>query len=143
MTNEELVKSIKNAIEQISRDNSKRYLKNHFPELYSEMMNRTKFLDKYHIEENKNKWISIFERIYCLEHDLQERPMCKKCGINRVNGFIKTENRYRKGCSPKGQASDVECVKKSKSTRLEKYGNEKYNGIEKSRKTRLEKYDGK
>lgn len=49
---------------------------------------------------------------------------------------------YNKWCSPSCQASDKECLASSKKTRLEKYGDEKFNGTSKAKQTRLAKYDG-
>lgn len=126
----------------ISRDNTSRYMKNHFEKEYNELLKLTSFLDKFD-SEDKNKKVSIFERIYCLEHNLSDRPKCQNCKTEYVCGFNKLTNEYKKWCSPKCQSSDKNCINKSKETRLNKYGSSNYNGIEKSKITRYKNNNGK
>lgn len=134
------IETFHRVLETVSRDNCARYMKNHFPEQYKEILEKTVLLDQYDVPDDKNRRISIFERVYCIEHGLSNRPLCKACGKNHVCGFDKVKNEYRKWCCPRCQASDKSCVKKSKNTRLSRYGTENYNGIEKSRETRKERY---
>lgn len=63
-------------LQRVSRDNCARYFRNHYPDEYRRMMQATSFLDKFEVEGAKNKRISIFERIYCMEHDMFDRPKC-------------------------------------------------------------------
>jgi hypothetical protein len=140
MQKEEIFKIINELKTKISKDNLNRYLKNHHPDVYNEIQSRTINLNKFIVDGNKNKQISLFERLYCIEHDLSDRPKCNNCNTNYVCNFNRQTNEYSKWCSPKCQASDKECIKKSKQTKLSKYGNENFSNIEKSRETRKLKY---
>ena len=127
----------------VSPDNAARYMRGHFPAEYSALLEATSFLDKFDVPENKNKKISIFERIYCLRNGFIDRPKCKHCGVEYVCGFNKQLREYRKWCSAKCQASDPDCIAESKMTRLNKYGDETYHGVEKAKETRMAKNGGK
>jgi hypothetical protein len=129
--------------QKISKDNTNRYFKNHFPNEYNQLLDLTKELEKFNSETNKNKKISIFERIYFIKNNLSDRPKCKCCQTNYVCGFNKQLNEYKKWCSPKCQSSDKDCLNKVKQTKQLKYGNENYSGCEKARQTRLLKNNGK
>ena len=126
----------------VSKDNLSRYIKNHFPDYFEYILENTSFLDKFEVKDDKNKRISIFERIFCIEHNLWDRPKCQHCKTEYVNGFVKTENRYRKWCSPKCQASDNECLSKSQKTKMSLYGDPNYNATEKAKQTRFSKNNG-
>lgn len=104
----EILKTVKSLEGKVSRDNTARYLKNHFPEAYDGIMSLTWFLDKFD-SADKNKKISLFERVYCLENGLRDRPRCRRCGTEYVCGFNKQADEYRKWCSARCQASDPEC----------------------------------
>lgn len=52
--------------------------------------------------------------------------MCKK---NYVRKFMKQQDCYSKWCSAHCQASDPECLAKSKQTRKERYGDENFNNL--------------
>lgn len=128
----------------ISNANLNKFIKNHYPDLYGELATRTSALDKFRskIKCGKLLDISIFERLYCIEHGLVDRPKCKVCGKNYVMRFIKEKNEYSKWCCPSCQASDPECIAASKTTRKERYGNENFNNVQQAKKTRLEKNGG-
>lgn len=138
--NDNVINCFYKILKNVSRDNCARFMKNHYPTEYNDLITSTKFLDKFDVQNDKNKKISIFERIYCLEHGLTDRPRCSYCQKNYVNGFNKQKNEYRKWCSPHCQASDKTCINKSKKTRKNKYGNENYAGNDKARETRMLKY---
>jgi hypothetical protein len=140
MKKEEIFKIINELKTKISKDNLNRYLKNHYPDIYNEIQKQTEFLNKFIIKGNKNKQISLYERLYCIEHNLTDRPLCKHCGSNYVCNFNRKTNDYGNWCSPKCQASDKTCIEKSKKTKLNKYGNENYTNTEKSKITRNDKY---
>lgn len=142
MTKEEILSKVNEIAKVISRDNLNRYIKNHYPELHSEIHERTKELDKFDVPEKRNKRISLYERLYCIEHDLTDRPKCKLCGEKYVNGFIKHENKYRKWCCPSCQVSDPDTQMKISSTKLEKYGDSNFMNIEQAKITRMERYGG-
>lgn len=119
------------------------YLKNNYVRIYNWIMQQTQYLDKFNKIINGKNTLSIFERLYCITHNLTDRPLCQHCHQNYVNGFNLQKNEYRKWCSPKCQASDQSCIEKSKCSRKEKYGDENYNGIEKSKITRMKNNNGK
>lgn len=123
---------------QIALSNLNRYLKNHYPRLHAQILKQTSFLEKF---ESKYP-ISILERLYCIEHDLSDRPKCKMCDERYVMRFIKEKNEYSKWCCPSCQASDPECIASSKRTRKEKYGDENFNNTAQARETRIEKNGG-
>jgi len=104
-------------------------LRNSYHRIYEFVMKQTSFLDKF-IETRK---VSFFERIYCLQNDLKDVPLCKNCHKRHVNNFNIQKNMYNKWCSPSCQAGDKECLASSKKTRLEKYGDEKFNGTSKAK----------
>ena len=143
MSNEKLVKIIKLIQKKynVSSCNLQRYIKNHYPKIYNQIEEKTKKLEKFKSAKNKFR-ISIFEKIYCLEHNLDDRPLCKTCGKNYVNRFNVQTLEYGKWYSPVCQASDPDCIEKSFKTREEKYGSKTYINVEKSKQTRLEKYGG-
>lgn len=128
----------------VSRSNFNRFLKNHYSDLHIEISKRTRNLDKFKNKIKNGKFldISIFERLFCLRHNLDDRPKCKQCKSEYVSRFIKKTNSYSKWCSAKCQASDPECIKASKSTRKLKYGNCNFNNSDKSKTTRFKNNNG-
>ena len=81
----------------MSKSNFNRFLKNHYYELYAEIEKRTIKLNQYKADRKKNGKImdiSLSERIYCLLHDLDDRPLCIECHKNKVAGFDKRKNCY-------------------------------------------------
>ena len=115
---------------------------NKYPRIIAFIYKNTEFLDKYDVIKNGRHSVSLFERLFCIQHNLTSRPKCQKCHTNEVCGFDAMKRQYRKWCSPQCQASDNECITKSKLTRLELYGDENYINIEKSRETRMYKNCG-
>jgi hypothetical protein len=80
MTKEEILSKF-NELKKlnISKSNLNAWIKKHCPELYKEIEKRTTKLNKFKVcKHNTTKLldISIFERIYCIEHDLDDRPKC-------------------------------------------------------------------
>ena len=137
-----ILETFKKILQTVSRDNSAKYMRNHFPSEYEKLMKATQFLDKFDKPDDKNKKISIFERIYCIEHGLTDRPKCKHCGTKYVCSFNKQANEYRKWCSAKCQATDPDCRRAVESTKLKLYGDAMYHGTEKARTTRFAKNGG-
>lgn len=111
------------------------YLKNHFPNVLKEIEDSTHFLDE---TNKKGADISFQERVYCIEHDLTERPICKHCGINHVY-FRKDENRFRDFCSSACSKSSVQARNRRADTLERLYGSRNFNNVEKSRQTRMTK----
>ena len=121
----------------------KTLLKNKYPRIYQWILEQTTFLDKYDKVKNGKHSLSIFERIYCIEHNLKERPLCQTCHKNAVCDFNKQKMEYKKWCSPSCQAKDPSCIAASKATRKAKYGDENYSGIDKAKETRFKNNNGK
>ena len=146
MTKEEILSKF-NELKKlnISKSNLNGWIKKHCPELYKEIEKRTAKLNKFKVcKHNTTKLldISIFERIYCIEHGLDDRPKCQTCGKGYVR-FIKQANEYSKWCSISCSAKDPETIKKSELTRLGRHGSKTYSGQDKARQTRLAKNNGK
>lgn len=145
LSNEELVKLFYEFKEKskVSISNLNRYLKNHFQDLYNEIERRTIKLNQYKkIPNGKTKMqdISIFERIYCLIHNLDDRPLCKYCKIKRVAGFNKQLNTYGDYCSQTCQRKSPECIAKQLKSKEQKYGKDNITNAKKACQTRIEKY---
>ena len=120
----------------IAKSSITQYIRKHFKQLFRQIMQQTSFLDKF---EQHNKKISLFERLYCIVNELTDRPKCQYCKSNYVNRFIIEKNQYGKWCCPKCQASDNECIQKSKNTRKQKYGDENYSNKKQTLKTLKQK----
>lgn len=58
-------------------------LRNNYHRIYEFVMKQTSFLDKF----NETRKVSFFERIYCLQNDLKDVPLCKNCHKKHVNNF--------------------------------------------------------
>lgn len=119
--------------------------------LYIEIINKTKFL---------KETTSLKERLYCIEHNLKNIPICIVCKQKHVRWY---GNSYTTTCSTKcshntkqyrknyeqaifnkyGKKYPLQCdifKKQIKATLKEKYGNETYNNREKFKKTMFDKY---
>lgn len=94
---------------------------------------------------------NYIEVLYKLKNNITEIPGCLGCGIQLR--FLSFSQGYRKWCNSKCQLSNKEFIayrtsllnykeinKKSKETKLKKYGDENYNNREKSKITCKEKY---
>jgi len=115
------------------RNNQKR-LKVRFPNIYQDIINSTKFLDKESPSFPQRLW-HIYYNIYVI-------IKCKECEHST------TFNNFKKGyldfCSYKCNRNSQETIKKTKETCLDKYGNEIYyktdNFKHKSKQTCLERH---
>lgn len=94
---------------------------------------------------------NYIEVLYKLKNNITEIPRCLGCGIQLR--FLSFSQGYGKWCNSKCQLSNKEFIayrtsllnykeinKKSKETKLKKYGDENYNNREKSKITCKEKY---
>lgn len=90
------------------------------PELYFEILNRTKFLD---LSELK-KPINFRTRIYCIQHNLYEVPKCQRQGCNNIVQWDKQHHQFKHHCSCKCSANDSYVNNKKKETNLTRYGSE-------------------
>lgn len=130
----------------VSKSNINMFVRNHFVELYAEIEQRTIKLNQYRKFKTNAKGkqyqidISMFERLYCLENDLNDRPMCKVCGKKHVAGFVKHENKYCDYCSQACQRMSPECIAKQFATKEKKYGKDNITNAKKAHKTRISKY---
>ena len=145
MTNRQLVdivKEIQNRT-KVSKSNFNRFLKNHYYELYAEIEKRTIKLNQYKADRKKNGKImdiSLSERIYCLLHDLDDRPLCIECHKNKVAGFDKRKNCYADYCSQYCQKHSSIQAKRGLETKKKIYGEDNVTNKIKARQTRIEKY---
>lgn len=144
MTNQQLIESFNEIFKTsgISASNINRYIKNHYSALYDEIEKRTIKLNSYKRTRLNGKLqdISIFERIYCLRHDLDDRPMCKNCNKKHVAGFMPYNDAYSDYCSQYCQKHSSICSEKRNKTRIEKYGVGCKSIYKKSKETRLKRY---
>ena len=101
------------------------YMIKHFPEFVSFIRNKYPTISTYK------------EMIYLFINNMDEPPICPTCGQYK---------KYRNSPAGYGLYCNRVCVnnkiksQKSKSTKLERYGNENYNNREKIIKTNIEKY---
>ena len=145
MTNQEIIEKINDLKKKIHPSCLNFYIKNHYPELFQELELKTQNLNKFKIINSKTQKlqdISIYERIFYIEHNLQDRPKCKVCGKNYVR-FIKEKRQYANWCSISCACKDKSTIEKTKQTKLEKYGNENFVNTEKAKLTRESKNNGK
>lgn len=115
-------------------------IKKQYPEFYNFL------LEKYNT-------IPHIERLYCYYNNINVRPVCLECG-NKVK-FLGIRRGYQKFCgvrcsnknSEKLQKSLEKCdynkiSKKTRRTKLERYGDEHYNNSAKTKETMYERYGG-
>lgn len=145
MSNQQLVKEFYKIWEQfhISRSNINRYIKNHFSQLYDEIEHRTSILNQYKAQRSKDgkiRDISIFERIYFLNHNLVDRPFCIECKQKHVSGFMPFKNEYSLYCSQDCQKHSSIQAYKGRETKKIKYGEDNIVNQKKAYKTRMMKY---
>jgi hypothetical protein len=129
MTKTEILEKLSDI--HVAKFQLKKYLMNHFPDLYASIKEHTLFLS-----DSDN--VSIIERVFCIQNDLTERPVCRVCG--KPVKFDATRGEYRKWCGISCSCKDPDTVAKSKSTRKDRYGDTNFNGVSKAKQTRLEKY---
>lgn len=68
MSNQELVDVVKKL--NFDSKHIERVVKNHYPEILSEIQNRTKFLDGLF------KKVSLNMRLYCIQNNFDSVPIC-------------------------------------------------------------------
>lgn len=127
----------------VAKSNIGKYMRNHHFDLYAQIEQRTMKLNQYANLNAKNKkyrYISIFERLYCLEHNLDDRPLCMTCGRKRVAGFFAPKNKYGEYCSSYCQRRSPLCVQHGIQTKKKKYGEDDYLCWKKAHSTRIAKY---
>lgn len=144
-TNQQLIDEFNRISEEsgVSRSNINRFIKNHYTDLYIEIERRTIKLNAYKKPKTtggKIRDISIFERLYCLQHNYDDRPLCKHCRQKAVSGFMAYENKYSEYCSWLCQIRSDDCKRKAKLTRIERYGIGNTTNAKKGHQTRIEKY---
>jgi hypothetical protein len=84
-------------------------IKKHFPEIYTQIIDKTNFL-----AEN----VSFGERLYCVEHNIRQKPVCKECG-----GEVKYKDRkYHTYCSLKCSNNAKDVKRKKEQTNINKFG---------------------
>ena len=147
MTKDEILSKFKEIQNQsgVSSSNLNVWIKRHHPSLYAEIAEKTKELDKFRTFKHGTQKlldVSIFERIYCIEHSLTDRPICQTCK-NKYVRFIKEKREYAKWCSISCSCKDESTIEKSKQTRLKRYGNQTFNNVNKAKQTRMSKNNGK
>ena len=133
-------KEISLFLENLNIGKSKReiFLKNHYPDILNEILKATKFLN----ETNKDdREITFAERVFCILHNIHERPKCIQCGSYVM--FAKDRGCYREFCSQTCSRKSEQTKTKRKTTTLERYGSETFHNIEKAKKTRFEHNKGK
>jgi len=116
MTNQEIIEKINDLKKKIHPSCLNFYIKNHYPELFQELELKTQNLNKFKIINSKTQKlqdISIYERIFYIEHNLQDRPKCKVCGKNYVR-FIKEKRQYANWCSISCACKDKSTIEKTK-----------------------------
>lgn len=90
---------------------------------------------------------SLKETIWRIIHHQHIRPVCKVCGKpvkfdGNISHLSNTNNGFFWHCSNRCAQSDDDIIKKSKCTRLNRYGNANYNNISKIKETYIKHYDG-
>ena len=95
-----------------------RYVKNHYPELYRELKNRTQFLFDYYGEN----LVPIHAIIYSLEHGLVGMPICAHPDCSNVVGWNKSG--FRVYCCREHCVSDPNVKQKIKHTCQDRYGSD-------------------
>jgi hypothetical protein len=131
---DETILFIKDKSGKYSRES---YLKKNYNELYLEIL-------KY-CEINNINNISFQEKLYCFKSKIYNHPICQNINCKNNVKFIDINNGYRKYCSKKCCASDINIKEKHKQTNLEKYGYENVfqvkNVKDKIKQTNLKKYE--
>lgn len=125
----------------VSKSNIGNYIKNHFQDLYAEIEKRTIKLNAYkHIINGIDRGVSIFERIYCLKNNLDDRPMCIECNVKHVSGFASSKNCYSEYCSQDCQRHSSIQIQRGLKKKREIYGEDDPNNSKKAHQTRIDKY---
>ena len=109
---------------------SKKWILNHgYENEYVNILQLTSFLPSDSLFRN---------RLYCILNNIFEPIKCKNCGKETSFGKIS----FNIFCSKKCAAifNGIAGSSKTKNTKLQRYGNSKYNNIEKMRQTKKIKY---
>lgn len=146
-TNQQLIDEFNEIYKQsgVSKSNINMYVRNHYHDLYAEIEKRTIKLNQYKKTKTYNGKtlpldVSMFERLYCLKHNLNDRPMCKACGKRLVAGFNKQKNQYSEFCSQYCERHSSECAQKGMQTKRRIYGDDNIVNQKKAYQTRIDKY---
>ena len=134
LSNKQLVDCIKSIDVDIKHFTNK-YLYKHYPELISELVRRTNFLDDVN---------HINARLYCLINNLTQHPTCSTPGCSNKVVWNRHLNKFQEHCSCKCAQTDRNVRLKNEKTCEERYG-VKYGGASdqaksKSKDTCLNKY---
>lgn len=97
MSNQELVDSVN----KVPSDTThlSRVLKKDYPKLYNELVERTRFLNRYY--EERTMSVPIPARLYCLKHNLKEQPRCQNpnCPTHSLVDWCRNTQEFRMYCS--------------------------------------------
>lgn len=104
---------------------SESYFKRNHPEIYNHII-------------STYPGVQFKEGIYLLMNDLKEPS---KCYCGKPVGFRNSIYGYNECCSQKCASENPTRVEKILTTKLEKYGDKKYNNREKAKETTIQKYD--
>ena len=86
--------------------------------------------------DENNETTTIQEILFRIKNKIYKYPTCLECG----NPVKFAKNHYHKFCCSRCSNVNKDKIKKERQTKLDKYGDEKYNNREKSKQTCLEKY---
>ena len=86
--------------------------------------------------DENNETTTIQEILFRIKNKIYKYPTCLECG----NPVKFAKNHYHKFCCSRCSNINKDKIKKERQTKLDKYGNEKYNNREKYHQTCLEKY---
>lgn len=110
--------------------------KKKYIELYSLILEETKFLDKYNPK--------ISERIYCIMNDIKDIIICNNETCNNRVTFIQYKHGYKKYCTHNCSVKSLHNKELHKQTCMMKYGVESYTQTDefkkKSKLTSLDRY---
>ena len=96
-------------------------VKNHMPDLYSEICRRTQFIDDAYVPKG---WkVEFASRLYCLEHNLTSLPVCENpnCSHQRPVRWARGYG-FRHHCCKKCSKNDPKVHEKMKQTNLKRIG---------------------
>ena len=120
LTNAQLLSTIVKIRDNHSLHWLARIIKRVYPNIYVEIKSRTRFLDKFY----EGKYDSLPARLYCIEHDIMEQPICQNpnCpGHNPVKWYPST-NSFRKFCCNKCSALCESTQTLRKTKMIERHG---------------------
>lgn len=95
------------------------FLQYHNQLLLNELISRTSFLDK--TKPSKN--VPMTARLYCIEHNLTERPICQNpnCKTHNTVDWCPDTKSFRKYCSLKCAATCEKTISTRTNTMMTKY----------------------